>query len=553
MLTNYYTLKGLVSELENKIENAEIIEVFSQNKNELVITFLLDGVYNSLVLSIDPSNSYLFFRTRLNKSKHNSVNLFSSVYGEIVSKISIHPTDRIIEIVLSDEKKLVVMFFRGESNICLVQDGKIIAAFKREKKILNNDFIVDKRDFEINKYLRSSDELITALRTVKEKNIQRVFNKVLPVLSSIIVKEILFRARLDYSRSVNDYTNVELEFTWNSFKEVFNELNNPLPRVYYDNNKPAEFSIIELKHISKLDSKTFNSINEAVIAFLFHKKGEREKEKFKEEFLRKIDNELLFYNSSIDKLKEALSIDRSDEYRKYADFIMSNLTSIQENQKEILMTDGEKSITIPLDTKLSPIQNANVYYEKSKKAKELFSINKNRLDNVISKNKLLKKIYEEMKNTETAEEFKKVYSKYKTDLENLGITESEEKKKELTLFRRFIVDGNFEVLCGKNSENNDLLTMKYAKPEDLWFHARGAGGSHVILRVKSGKGEPSKRAIEEAAAIAAFYSQAKNSKTVPVVMTKKKYVRKPKGASPGTVTLQQEKVIFVSPGLPKTQ
>ena len=95
--------------------------------------------------------------------------------------------------------------------------------------------------------------------------------------------------------------------------------------------------------------------------------------------------------------------------------------------------------------------------------------------------------------------------------------------------------------------------MKYAKQEDLWFHARGASGSHVVLKINSGKGEPSKKAIQEAAAIAAFYSHAKNSNTVPVAMTKKKYVRKPKGAAAGSVTLQQEKVVFVSPKLPRSE
>ena len=105
--------------------------------------------------------------------------------------------------------------------------------------------------------------------------------------------------------------------------------------------------------------------------------------------------------------------------------------------------------------------------------------------------------------------------------------------------------------AGKSSQNNDLLTMKHARPNDLWFHARGSGGSHVVLKSGSGKGEISKRAIEEAASIAAYYSKMKNASTVPVAMTERKYVRKPKGAPPGTVTLEREKVLFVEPRLPE--
>jgi predicted ribosome quality control (RQC) complex YloA/Tae2 family protein len=94
--------------------------------------------------------------------------------------------------------------------------------------------------------------------------------------------------------------------------------------------------------------------------------------------------------------------------------------------------------------------------------------------------------------------------------------------------------------------------MKHAKPSDLWFHARGSSGSHVILKVNTGKGEPGKKAKGQAAAIAAYYSKMKNATMVPVAMTEKKYVRKPKGAPPGTVVLEREKVIFAEPALPDT-
>ena len=229
---------------------------------------------------------------------------------------------------------------------------------------------------------------------------------------------------------------------------------------------------------------------------------------------------------------------------------MSNLTNIDDSKYEFCINIDNKDFVIPLDKDITAIQNATYYYEKSKKAKELFTINQKRLKEVLNKRDVINNVYEKMKEAESNEEFSNIFSKYKTNLENAGIAENEEKKKELTLFRRFIVDGNFEVLCGKSSENNDLLTMKHAKPEDLWFHARGASGSHVVLKVGSGKGEPSKKAIHEAASIAAFYSHAKNANTVPVAMTKKKYVRKFKGATIGTVTLQQEKVLFVTPKLP---
>jgi predicted ribosome quality control (RQC) complex YloA/Tae2 family protein len=553
MISNYYTLKAIVTEIGEKLNGTEVIEAFSQNKNELIITSISEGLPQSLIISIDPSKSCIYTRTKVARAKNNSVDLFSGILHEVISKITIHPTDRILEVIFSENKKLVIMIFRGESNVCLVENGKVTSAFKKSKEVLHKDFIVEKRDFEINKYLRSADELRIALRNVKEKNIQRTFNKVLPLLSSTIVKEILFRANFDFSRSADDFTNPELDYLWHTFKEVFTELNNPSARVYYEKDFPYEFSLIELRHLQKYEQKLFDSVNEGILSFLFHKRGEKAKDKFKEEILKKIDSELLYFNSSIEKLQNEISLNRAEDYHNYADLIMANLTMIDENQKEFSINNNGKDYKIFLDTESTPIQNATFYYEKSKKAKEIFSINKKRLEDTTTKRNLISKIFNEMMKTESTEEFNSVYSRYKTDLENAGIAESEEKKRELTLFRRFIVDGNFEVLCGKSSENNDLLTMKYAKSEDLWFHARGASGSHVVLKINSGKGEPSKKAIQEAAAIAAYYSHAKNSNTVPVAMTKKKYVRKPKGAEVGAVTLQQEKVIFVSPRLPQAE
>ena len=122
--------------------------------------------------------------------------------------------------------------------------------------------------------------------------------------------------------------------------------------------------------------------------------------------------------------------------------------------------------------------------------------------------------------------------------------------RQLPPFRIFTVEGGFQVLAGKSSENNDLLTLKHAKPDDLWFHARGSSGSHVVLKMGSAKGEPSKRAIQQAASIAAYYSKMKNASMIPVVMTEKKYVRKPKGVAAGTVVIEREKVLFVEAELP---
>ena len=111
-------------------------------------------------------------------------------------------------------------------------------------------------------------------------------------------------------------------------------------------------------------------------------------------------------------------------------------------------------------------------------------------------------------------------------------------------------EDEWPVLIGRSNEGNDHLTLHLARPEDYWFHVHGAAGSHVVLRRGKGKNEPSKRTLEEVAAWAAFYSQARTAGRVPVIWTLKKYVRKPRGAKAGSVVCEREKSIMVRPKEP---
>lgn len=116
-------------------------------------------------------------------------------------------------------------------------------------------------------------------------------------------------------------------------------------------------------------------------------------------------------------------------------------------------------------------------------------------------------------------------------------------------YRVFVLDEDYTVFVGKSAANNDELTMRFAKQNDLWFHARGVSGSHAILRGPEPE-HPPKKILEQAAAIAAYYSNARNASYTPVVYTLRKYVRKPKGANVGAVTLERERVIMVTPSIP---
>jgi predicted ribosome quality control (RQC) complex YloA/Tae2 family protein len=119
-------------------------------------------------------------------------------------------------------------------------------------------------------------------------------------------------------------------------------------------------------------------------------------------------------------------------------------------------------------------------------------------------------------------------------------------------YRTFDLDPRWFVLVGRSNEENDELTFRVAGLNDWWFHAHGVPGSHVILRARGGGDGPSAKIIEQTASIAAHYSKARHSGLVPVIYTRRRYVRKFRGAAPGQVTCEQETLVMVPPVLPSS-
>jgi len=113
--------------------------------------------------------------------------------------------------------------------------------------------------------------------------------------------------------------------------------------------------------------------------------------------------------------------------------------------------------------------------------------------------------------------------------------------------RQFNLDSMWFVVVGRNNHENDTVTFHIASPGDLWFHAQGVTGAHVVLKSRGSRGKPPARVIERAASIAAHYSRARHSALVPVIYTERRYVRKFHGAAPGQVRCEREKLLVVPP------
>ena len=203
-------------------------------------------------------------------------------------------------------------------------------------------------------------------------------------------------------------------------------------------------------------------------------------------------------------------------------------------------------IKIKLDPKLTPQKNAGYYFTKAgnerkayEKSKELFKDVSGNYSRLLQ----LKSRFEQSENIEELDKFmKELHIKQNVKVNNADDIVSR--------FKHYIIENKYDLYVGKDSSNNDLLTMKFAKQNDYWFHARSVPGSHVVLRVINTKEPVPKNILKSAASIAAFHSKAKTSGIAPVSYTFKKYVTKKKGMEPGKVVLLKEEVLLVRPEIP---
>ncbi len=118
-------------------------------------------------------------------------------------------------------------------------------------------------------------------------------------------------------------------------------------------------------------------------------------------------------------------------------------------------------------------------------------------------------------------------------------------------FRRYLIEGRWELWVGRDNTENDLLTHATAAPDDIWLHAQGVPGSHAVLRTGGRPDTVPRQVLEKAAALAALHSRARHSALVPVIHTLRKYVRKPRRSPPGAASCQREKTLFAPPGVPE--
>lgn len=553
MITSYYTLQALAREFDSSLRRARIREIFTQQKNELLISLETPSNACTLTASTDPHMNYVFLREPVARAKKNSVDIFPTIFDKEVLEVRIQPNDRVLQINLQDSVSIWFRLFGSSANVLLVnEESLVVDAFKKSKAVAGERLVAAQPDRHIES-LENQTRFLELLRSYAPKTAFAAVKAAIPTLGSTLSREIFHRAHIDEKQQVTALDEEQVTMIWTQLRPLTEELRTPSPVIYFRDKHPRAFSLIPLQHMAGSTSQSYGTVNEAVRSFVIATFRAESIEREKNILLRGIKGELERSRRSLEALSEELhEHDRVSEHERVANIIMANLQHLTKGTKLVDLPDlypSKKSVRITMDPKLTPAQNAKRYFDRAKKARTALQQASVRLEGLPSRVATLEKFQLHLDYCTTKEQMKEFQDQHRNELRAFNFIKADQQKKPLP-FRVFTVSGGFEVWVGKSSEQNDVLTMKFARPSDLWFHARGAGGSHVVLKVGSGKGEPNRAAKEEAASIAAYYSKMRNAKHVPVAYCERKYIRKPKGANPGTVVLEREKVIFVEPKLP---
>jgi predicted ribosome quality control (RQC) complex YloA/Tae2 family protein len=550
---------AMIKELKQTIESGRITKIHQPFKHELVIQVRAHGQNHKLLLSAHPS----YARVHLtNESYENPAEppmfcmlLRKHLEGSIIESIKQVDLDRMIiietkgrnEIGDLSVKQLIIEIMGRHSNIILVdkESNTIIDSIKHLPPSINRhrtvlpgyEYIAPPSQGKTNPLFINEETVIKKLDFNSGKLAEQLVENFAGI-SPVFAKEAVFRAGLANRTTLPK-----------SFIAMIDDIKSGhiTPQIYYNNTKET-FYVLPLMHLQG-EAKRFSTLSEMLDRYYF---GKAERDRVKQQandLERFIANEKAKNEKKIKKLKQSLKdAEKAEQYRLYGELLTANLYAIQRGDKEIEVInyydENGGTVVIPLDPQKSPSENAQSYFQKYQKAKNSVHIIEEQIERAKQEIDYFERLLQQMESAspKDVEEIREelIEEGYLRARQSKQTKKQKQGKIEL---EKYIASDGTEILVGKNNKQNDYLTNKLAHKDEIWLHTKDIPGSHVVIRSKN----PSEQTILEAANLAAYFSKAKHSSSVPVDYTQIRYVKKPSGAKPGFVIYENQQTVYVTP------
>ncbi|WP_261023887.1 Rqc2 family fibronectin-binding protein PavA [Streptococcus mitis] len=535
-----FFLHHMVEELRRELVNGRIQKINQPFEQELVLQIRSNRQSHRLLLSAHP----VFGRIQLTQTTFENpaqpstfiMVLRKYLQGALIESIEQIENDRIVEMTVSNKNEigdhiqatLIIEIMGKHSNILLVDKSshKILEVIKHvgfsqnsyRTLLPGSTYIAPPSTESLNPFTIKDEKLFEILQTQETtaKNLQSLFQGLgrdtANELESILVSEKL-----------------------SAFRNFFNQETKPCL---------TETSFSPVPFANQV-ADSFASLSDLLDTY-YKDKAERDRVKQQaSELIRRVENELQKNRHKLKKQeKELLATDNAEEFRQKGELLTTFLHQVPNDQDQVVLDNyyTNQPITIALDKALTPNQNAQRYFKRYQKLKEAVKY----LTDLIEETKatiLYLESVETVLNQAGLEEIAEIREELiQTGFIRRRQREKIQKRKKPEQY--LASDGKTIIYVGRNNLQNEELTFKIARKEELWFHAKDIPGSHVVI---SGNLDPSDEVKTDAAELAAYFSQGRLSNLVQVDMIEVKKLNKPTGGKPGFVTYTGQKTLRVTP------
>ncbi len=521
-MNNYYSLHHLSEFMDKSLRGATIISAISRKKRLLEINLESGGRDHQLVFHT-ANPSALFLQDGVNDSRVNAALFFEEVYGKTIRRVNLDENDRIVTFGIDDGFELQVVAFGPTANAFLNHDGNIVGQFRNANKPPTRA-----------PYERGSVESVAKANSARERVLLRD-----PRFPRQLID------KLAQTLGLGQLDAAELCMMVDGLVDTM--LTNPVYRRLSDNS----ICLLGDDKVPDDGATVFEDINSLVRACWVQREIRDKFASRRSQLASEMEASERRLCSLIEGLEDdSKSTARAEHYEIMGHILMAHsYLDIPESdvvELDDIYNPGSR-VKIKVKGGLTLAESAQQYYQKSKNTRKSTNANLERLEDARHKLAQLHELQRSFMDVDGPRSLDRWLKTHDKTLAPLIPT----RRSDAGSARPWRVQhiGKYEIWIGKSSSGNDEL-LQAAHKEDLWMHARHVSGSHVIVRMNRSPELPPLDIIETAASWAAWYSKAKTSGMAPVVYTKRKYVRKPKGAAPGTALVDKEQVCLVEPTKP---
>ncbi|MEG0260388.1 MAG: NFACT RNA binding domain-containing protein, partial [Lysinibacillus sp.] len=543
---------SMTNELQQLV-TGRITKIHQPNAHEIVLQIRANGGNHKLLFSIHSSYARVHLTDQVIENPAEPpmfcMLLRKHIEGGFISSIRQHAFDRIIifdiesknEIGDPISRELHAEIMGRHSNVLLIdkEQHKIVDSLKHLSPSVNSfrtvlpgqPYIAPPAQDKWNP-LTVSEQQLTTFFTVETtaKDIVSQFSG----FSPLHAEQLSFQLQ----------TTNDIVTTFKKFMQQF-ESSSIQPSHVTQQNKTL-FSPINLTHIQ--GEHTVYPTLGSLLDRVFFARAERDRVKQQAGDLERwLQNEVSKLQLKIKKLtKDYERASKLDQFQLYGELLMANIYVFEKGAKEVTVTnyysETEDQVTIPISELKTPIENAQSYYTKYNKAKNALIMVQNQLDKTKEEITYFEMLAQQLQQAAPSD-----IEEIREELAEQGYLKMRHLKKKKKPTKpepeRFISSTGTPISVGKNNKQNDMLTFKIAKRTDIWLHTKDIPGSHVVIHTT----DPDETTLREAATLAAYFSKARESSSVPVDYTEARQVKKPNGSKPGFVIYFEQKTLFIDP------